>query len=183
MCLAFLMININFIKKYHMYLYSCWQPLATCSSGAEWTTFNVAQRLLRRDMLRLYGNKKLLIQHRMSLNTASRHVVWGLYFIQVATCQTTSSRVSCCSAHAVPCSPSCSFMYTHPTLSTACPLPSHFHVPTHSLTHSLTHALTHSLTHSLTHTPTDSFTVHTTLPHAECAVLPYQRYLPREMYA
>lgn len=131
----------------HMYLYSCWQSLAACSSGAEWSTFNVAQRLLRQDMLRLYGNKKLLIQRRMSLNTASRHVVWGLYFIQVATCQTTSSLVSCCSAHAVPCSPSCSSMYTHSTLSTACPFPSHFHLPTHSLTRSRTHALCTPLFH------------------------------------
>ena len=39
-------------------------------AGAEWKTFNTAQRLVRRDMLRLYGIRRHLVPRGVGLRNA-----------------------------------------------------------------------------------------------------------------
>ncbi len=49
----------------------------------EWRTFNMTQKQMRRDMLRLYGNKKRLIPRRMAFRASEVPSLMPFLMIQV----------------------------------------------------------------------------------------------------
>ncbi len=54
-----------------------------CHAGLEWRTFNMTQKQMRRDMLRLYGNKKRLIPRRMAFRASEVPSLVPFLMIQV----------------------------------------------------------------------------------------------------
>ena len=54
-----------------------------CQPGMEWRTFNMTQKQMRRDMLRLYGNKKHLIPRRMTFRASEVPSLVPFIVIQV----------------------------------------------------------------------------------------------------
>lgn len=60
---------------------------AYCGSGADWQTFNATQKEVRKDMLRLYGNKRHLVPPRSPFELAgpTGPATQALFLLQVST--------------------------------------------------------------------------------------------------
>ena len=68
---------------------------AYCGSGADWQTFNVTQKEVREDMLRLYGNKRHLVPPRSPFESGTGPATHALFLLQVSkvlcTCEAAPS--------------------------------------------------------------------------------------------
>ena len=146
-------------KPLHLDQHIWWQLLNACYAGAAWRTFNVGQQHMRRDMLRMYGNNKRLIQRRMALNRSGHHMLGVFFLIQVTLnvfCLFSLLKYSytCYCTWSVRCPVACLPLAQSVCLAAHCPcsVPGLLaRLPIHSLTHPLTPPTTTQPAHLPTH--------------------------------